>query len=327
MTATPKTDELIKMISEIETFISYINLPVKNEDQFHVLCRKADYYSILCRYRLLGSSNFEYKGNSSFKKFKGESMPIEFSNFVDKHLPNLDKIILEKVIKDYDSVTIEDLKQEFWNLIPSLSEIEKCISLIKIKFDNVFRKMPDPKYYDYFELIQNKDIARRYKIIKKSELEKFLLKISIIVEHLNSISDIIIKTYTSFSRGSIISNEVKHNETKHEKEISEESGKLKYIAKEYALAYILDLYAKGELLPINRIDGGYDQKTIEKIGESKGCKGNTFMKAVREVKKIDINKEEDLKKISKDWKNAVKELSENWGIVRTYLISKKLLKE
>ncbi|ASW72981.1 hypothetical protein IQ37_09790 [Chryseobacterium piperi] len=47
----------------------------------------------------------------------------------------------------------------------------------------------------------------------------------------------------------------------------------KFIAKEYALAYIFDLYANGKKLPVNRIDGGYNQKEIEDIGIAKGLKG------------------------------------------------------
>ena len=93
----------------------------------------------------------------------------------------------------------------------------------------------------------------------------------------------------------------------------------KYTAKETALAYILDTYSKGQQLPINRIDGGFDQKQIYLIGESKGWKGNTFMKAIREVKKYDLNKVSDLQTISKDWYNAVLELSENKEQLKAFL--------
>ena len=74
-------------------------------------------------------------------------------------------------------------------------------------------------------------------------------------------------------------------------------------------------------------DGGYDQQRIYKIGEAKGWKGNTFMKAVRAVVKFDINKESELQKISKDWYDAVIELSENPELIKTYLQQKGLQKE
>ncbi|WP_157759827.1 hypothetical protein [Chryseobacterium piperi] len=51
------------------------------------------------------------------------------------------------------------------------------------------------------------------------------------------------------------------------------------------------------------------------------------MKAVRNVKEFDIHKETDLQKISKDWINAVRTLSENWTTTQNYLITKKLIKE
>ena len=101
----------------------------------------------------------------------------------------------------------------------------------------------------------------------------------------------------------------------------------KYTAKEVALSYILETYSKGERLPINRVDGGFDQKKIYKIGEAKGWKGNTFMKAIRDVIKFDINKESELQKISKDWYDAVIELSENPELIKTYLQQKGLQKE
>lgn len=101
----------------------------------------------------------------------------------------------------------------------------------------------------------------------------------------------------------------------------------KYTAKETALAYILDTYSKGQQLPINRIDGGFDQKQIYLIGESKGWKGNTFMKAIREVKKYDLNKVSDLQRISKDWYNAVLELSENKEELKAFLQRRGLGKE
>ena len=101
----------------------------------------------------------------------------------------------------------------------------------------------------------------------------------------------------------------------------------KYTAKEVALSYILETYSKSERLPINRVDGGYDQKRIYKIGEAKGWKGNTFMKAVRDVVKYDINKESELQKISKDWYDAAIELSENPELIKTYLQQRGLQKE
>ena len=101
----------------------------------------------------------------------------------------------------------------------------------------------------------------------------------------------------------------------------------KYTAKEVALSYILETYSKSERLPINRVDGGYDQKRIYKIGEAKGLKGNTFMKAVRDVVKYDINKESELQKISKDWYDAAIELSENPELIKTYLQQRGLQKE
>lgn len=102
----------------------------------------------------------------------------------------------------------------------------------------------------------------------------------------------------------------------------------KYIAKEYALAYIFDLYAKGEMIPINVIDGGYNAKQLKQIGLDRGFSSpDTFYRAVKTVLKFDLNKIKDLQIISKDWLNAVEKLSNNWIETQQYLKKQNLIEE
>ncbi|MCT3777164.1 hypothetical protein HZQ64_09080 [Elizabethkingia anophelis] len=102
----------------------------------------------------------------------------------------------------------------------------------------------------------------------------------------------------------------------------------KYIAKENALAYIFDLYAKGEMIPINVIDGGYNAKELKRIGLIRGfSRPDTFYRAVISVLKFDLNKVKDLQAISKDWLNVVEKLSDNWMKTQQYLIKQNLIEE
>lgn len=106
--------------------------------------------------------------------------------------------------------------------------------------------------------------------------------------------------------------------------------KVKYKAKEYALAYIFDLYSKGEQIPINRTnDAGFDKKILECIGSEKtngNFKGNTFYNAVKEIiNKYNINSLQDLNLISSDWKNAVLAISENDNEIIKYLKNNSLM--
>lgn len=109
-----------------------------------------------------------------------------------------------------------------------------------------------------------------------------------------------------------------------------EKKSIKYGANEYALTYILDLYALGKQIPTNRIDGSLDAKAIK----NDVCKfpdydkaPDTFYRAVRNVLRYDINNPRDLQNISKDWLNAVRNLSTNWATTEQYLKDKNLIRE
>lgn len=126
-------------------------------------------------------------------------------------------------------------------------------------------------------------------------------------------------------------NELNNHPTKTiEAEQTKEISPKKYTAKEYALIYILDLYADNKKVPKRSIDDTFAKKEIEKLAKEY-CpyhKPDTFYNAVKDiVNDYNLNKEQDLKNISKDWLNVVKELSKDWGKLSTYLKGNKLLGE
>lgn len=102
----------------------------------------------------------------------------------------------------------------------------------------------------------------------------------------------------------------------------------KFTAKEYALAYIFDLYSKGEQIPINRTDATIDAKYLKSIASDKtdsNFKGDTFYRAVKKiVREYNLNDVKDLKLISIDWKNAVLTISKNNSEIIQMLSNKKL---
>jgi hypothetical protein len=104
----------------------------------------------------------------------------------------------------------------------------------------------------------------------------------------------------------------------------------KYIANEYALTYIFDLYAIGQQVPINRIEGSFDAKKIKQDASkflTYDKAPDTFYRAVKSVLEYDLNKPTDLQNISKDWLNAVRNLSTNWAKTEQYLKDKNLIGE
>jgi len=97
-------------------------------------------------------------------------------------------------------------------------------------------------------------------------------------------------------------------------------------AQDFALVYIIELYAKGGILPVNNREGGYDKKKLCLIGEQEyKCKGESFYKAVIRIdRKYDINKERHLERINKGWFHLLKTNSKNWKTVSAYLKTKHL---
>ena len=100
-----------------------------------------------------------------------------------------------------------------------------------------------------------------------------------------------------------------------------EQETIRYTAKHYVLAYLIECNAKGESFPIGQ------KKELEKIGNEKmgAGKGNRFYKVFNEVINKDLNAEKNLFEIGGEyWRKAVIELSNAPELVENYLQSKQL---
>ena len=93
--------------------------------------------------------------------------------------------------------------------------------------------------------------------------------------------------------------------------------------KEYALVYLLDLFARGETIPMNPIEGSISKKKIEKEGKDffdLRVKPNSFYKEVKYIhEKFNLNEKSDLDHLSKRWLQVIKLNSSNWELTETYL--------
>lgn len=100
-----------------------------------------------------------------------------------------------------------------------------------------------------------------------------------------------------------------------------ENDTIKYTAKHYVLAYLIECNAKGESFPIGQ------KKELEKIGNKKmgAGKGNRFYKVFNEVVRKDLNLETNLIEIGgENWRTIVKDLSNEPKTIEAYLQSKQL---
>lgn len=100
-----------------------------------------------------------------------------------------------------------------------------------------------------------------------------------------------------------------------------EQETIRYTAKHYVLAYLIECNAKGESFPIGQ------KKELEKIGNERmgAGKGNRFYKVFNEAINKDLNVEKNLLEIGGEyWRKAVIELSNAPELVENYLQSKQL---
>lgn len=100
-----------------------------------------------------------------------------------------------------------------------------------------------------------------------------------------------------------------------------ETETVRYTAKHYVLAYIIECNAKGKSFPVGQ------KKELEKIGNKKmgAGKGNRFYKVFNEIVNKDLNAENNLIEIGgENWRKIVKDLSSDPETIETYLQSKHL---
>ena len=207
------------MIAEIESLtISFSHLPsqiippnardsdkdafIKMEgERFSSLQYWSSYWLAILNYRLLPFHRIEYLGSSSFKRFKGQRIPEDFSDFSDKHIAVGNKKILWDVLTEYEQVTIDDLKNEFWEFIPSPSKVSEYYSAIKMKYRDVFSHLPDKHFWN-FELVNDVKFMRYFNaliangIAEKKDVEALILKICNIVERLEYVHAQIVEAYS-----------------------------------------------------------------------------------------------------------------------------------
>ena len=224
MKATPKADECIKMIEEIELigfqFSAFNNSTLTDEEiqlckdnnieifqlereQFDGLVYWTDYYSTILQYRLLPMAYLKWKNNSSFKHITDEAEKNECLSILSKHTKTKPSILWQVLI-NHDEVTLDDLKKEFWEIIPDLNSIEEYYQVMKMKFAKVYSEIPEKSYYNYFNLIKDNDfmanfnVLIQYEVVEKKEIETLIFKLEKVIEWLNLACLQILEMYKSF---------------------------------------------------------------------------------------------------------------------------------
>ena len=196
----------------------------------------------------------------------------------------------------------------------SVDNFIKNLPEIKVKFYNQY---PDANEIDVFN-----DSLEIFKYSAKDKLNVLLVnnlireqtykKVGFSQQRILEYLEKEIINYTNKTIPSNIVNEGVENDSK-------------ITNKHHALTYLFDLMVSGNQLPEN--DGGLAQSIIKDIGvkRTKNPKaGSGFVKAVREIKKIDLNSKKELLNVSRNWREIVLKLSENPKHLENYLNQKGL---
>ncbi|MGX1024750.1 hypothetical protein [Psychroflexus sp. MBR-150] len=115
---------------------------------------------------------------------------------------------------------------------------------------------------------------------------------------------------------------LKQKQTLPPQQTTTENDNIKYTAKHYVLAYLIECNAKGESFPIGQ------KKELEKIGSQRigAGKGHRFYREFNNItNSYDINKPSHLIEIGgENWRTIVKDLSNEPETIEAYLQSKQL---
>jgi hypothetical protein len=223
----------------------------------------------------LNICNFDNEPNYSFNGIETEIRQLK-ENFSDKDLPEIFK---------YKSQYLEYRSNTHGTFLSLQFFFDELDEITKSLFD--YFKDTEQNEFEAFETkaIQANDIGEAVKLIQQGH-KKITLPISI----LNPLN---------VQQNKVEALPPQQRETKTEQETPKT-----FIANEYALAYIFDLYASGKQIPANRIDGGYDKKELIKKGFELyqfDEKKDTFYRAVKHVANFNLNKKQDLASISRNY--------------------------
>lgn len=189
MKPTPKTDSCIKMLNETEYI--FWALPEKLQAVGKVN-RKDDLFRTLVRSRAI----LEYKvlpcctiTIEEDKKKDKESLRAFMQKYdCNTFEPYFDEVW--EVLTRFETVAIQDLKDEFWDICPDLDNIVKFIGVMQVKFNKVLCNIPEtkehPPYYSKdYEWTQAVKYLEDNNIISKKEADSILFDIHSIAEGIN----------------------------------------------------------------------------------------------------------------------------------------------
>lgn len=311
---------MTKRIKALFKFIEFLHSNIQNFNQYDEVI--SDWVHSANQMNKLPHSKTNFKDDLKFnhleKIFECKSNIIQkniiepiHSKATELNICDIDK---EETIWNWNYSEITNLKESFSKEdLPEILEHKKKYIEFRTKTNfNEFLKV----FFDGLDATL-KELFDYFNETDQNEFEAFEMK-GIQVRSLSEAIDRFEPGQTKFTLSNSQSPLPKDEAILTQLVVSETA---KYTTKHYALTYIIECHAKGEILPIGR------KKELEQIGNErmgKG-KGNRFYKVFNTIINKDLNSEDHLIEIGgRNWRNTVKVLSNIPEIIEQYLQSKQL---
>lgn len=190
MNPTPKIDNCIKMMDELLISISPIYYNINARFDKERILRWQTKINAIIGFKLLPLLELRIGDHSIANK-------EECMSFMKKYNIPFSELYFESewdVIKNYDIVTTDDLKNEFWGLCPTPDTIPQYLNIVNKKFYKVLSRIPDKDDFSCDNIINGKrpnnynhGIRERQKsgLLTEKEADSILFFIHNTVETLN----------------------------------------------------------------------------------------------------------------------------------------------
>jgi hypothetical protein len=189
MNTTPKTDECIKMLGEAKLVFASVYYNGKGYFNKDRIIDFQNRIMAMLDYRLMPFCVISMPDNADKDTAKANPILQNISNFD----------AFWYAMKNYQLVTGDDLRNEFWSVCPDLESIPKFLGVMNVKFDEVKHR-----YNTDIDTIkkQYNGLNERVKagIISKQEADEMFWNIHFIADRYNFIMNYIGEIYRTFRK-------------------------------------------------------------------------------------------------------------------------------
>jgi hypothetical protein len=189
MNTTPKTDECIKMLGEARFIFSHLNYNGKGYFDKDLIIDFQNRIKAMLNYRLMPLVVISIPDNADKDTAMAHPMLQHISNFN----------AFWYAMKNYQLITADDLRNEFWSICPDLESIPKFLDVMNVKFKEVNYRY-DTDINTIKDQYNGLNEHVKAEIISEQEADEMFWNIDIIADRYNFIMCRIREIYSTFRK-------------------------------------------------------------------------------------------------------------------------------